>query len=360
MSAVADSGFAPRLLAWFDVHGRHDLPWQHPRSPYRVWLSEIMLQQTQVRVVVPYFERFVAALPDLPSLAAAPLDDVLGLWSGLGYYARARNLHAAARACVERHGGELPRDFDALLALPGIGRSTAGAILSQAWGDRFAILDGNVKRVLARVHGVCGWPGLPAVEKQLWQHAQAQLPDARLADYTQAQMDLGATLCTRHDPACILCPLQDGCVARIEGRVAELPTPKPGKALPQREAVLLVLHDREGRVLLCRRPPAGVWAQLWSLPEADDHDAARALFHDHADGDFSQGEALEPIAHAFSHYRLRLLPLRWRAVAPAAAVGDNDDLRWVSLDAIDALGIPAPVRTLLEAQFAEHQEDPPR
>ncbi|MBJ7574349.1 A/G-specific adenine glycosylase [Luteimonas sp. MC1828] len=359
VSEVADSGFAPRLLAWFDIHGRHDLPWQHPRSPYRVWLSEIMLQQTQVRVVVPYFERFVAALPDLPALAAAPLDDVLGLWSGLGYYARARNLHAAARACVDHHGGELPRDFDALLALPGIGRSTAGAILSQAWGDRFAILDGNVKRVLARVHGVSGWPGLPAVEKQLWQHAQAQLPDARLADYTQAQMDLGATLCTRHEPACILCPLQDGCVARFQGRVTELPTPKPGKALPQREAVLLLLRDSEGRVLLRRRPPAGVWAQLWSLPEADDHDTARALFHAHVDGDYSQGEALEPIAHAFSHYRLRLLPLRWRAVAPAAAVGDNDDLRWVSLDAIDALGIPAPVRTLLDAQFAEQQEDPP-
>src|SRR5690606_26849275 len=206
---------------WFDVSGRHDLPWQHPRSPYRVWLSEIMLQQTQVRVVVSYFERFVAALPDVAALAAAPLDDVLALWSGLGYYARARNLHAAARACVERHGSELPRDFDALVALPGIGRSTAGAILSQAWGDRFAILDGNVKRVLCRYHGVEGGPGRAAVVRAQWETAQSHLPpEGRMADYTQAQLDFGATLCTRHDPACVLCPLQAGCTALATGRVA--------------------------------------------------------------------------------------------------------------------------------------------
>ena len=189
MSADA---FATRLLAWFDRSGRHDLPWQHPRTPYRVWLSEIMLQQTQVAVVVPYFERFVAALPDVRALAAAPQDEVLALWSGLGYYARARNLHAAARACVELHDGDLPRDFAALLALPGIGRSTAGAILSQAWGDRFPILDGNVKRVLARWHGVGGWPGQPAVERVLWAHAASHLPHARMADYTQAPRSICA------------------------------------------------------------------------------------------------------------------------------------------------------------------------
>lgn len=338
--------FARRLLDWFDGHGRHDLPWQHPRTPYRVWLSEIMLQQTQVSVVVPYFERFVAALPDVPALAAAPLDSVLALWSGLGYYARARNLHAAAQACVARHGGDLPRDFDALVALPGIGRSTAGAILSQAWGDRFAILDGNVKRVLARWHGVDGWPGLPAVEKRLWAHAQSHLPDARMADYTQAQMDLGATLCTRRAPRCLLCPVADGCIARIEGRTEELPTPKPGKALPERETHVVALVDAEGRVLLQRRPPTGVWAALWSLPEAASAGDAHAWAARHAElaGD---GAALDTVQHGFTHFRLRLHPLLWRPVTPRFAVRDNDDLRWVAASDLDALGIPAPIRRLL-------------
>ena len=346
-SAPGTPSYADALLAWFDVSGRHDLPWQHPRTPYRVWLSEIMLQQTQVRVVIPYFERFVAALPDLRALAAAPLDDVLALWSGLGYYARARNLHAAAQACVERHGGDLPRDLDALTALPGIGRSTAGAILSQAWGDRFAILDGNVKRVLCRVHGIAGWPGAPAVEKRLWAIAESLLPDARLADYTQAQMDFGATLCTRHDPACVLCPLQAGCVALREGRVADLPTPKPGKPLPERAVVVLRLHDGDGRVLLQRRPPTGVWAALWSLPEAPDHVAARAWFEAHVAGDYDAGQALDEVLHGFTHYRLRLHPLAWRGVASRDPIRDNDDLRWVARDALETLGIPAPIRSLI-------------
>lgn len=351
MSRVAAGrDFAGRLLDWFDHSGRHDLPWQHPRTPYRVWLSEIMLQQTQVQVVVPYFERFVAALPDVAALAAAPLDDVLALWSGLGYYARARNLHAAARACVEQHDGELPRDFDALLALPGIGRSTAGAILAQAWGERVAILDGNVKRVLCRHRGIDGWPGTPRIEKVLWQIAESQLPRTRLADYTQAQMDFGATLCTRHDPACVLCPLQDDCVALASGRVAELPTPKPGKPLPERKAIVLLLHDACGRVLLQRRPPAGVWAALWSLPEAETHEAARAWFDAHVAGDYDRGQPLDAIAHGFTHYRLELQPIRWVGVAPRAAVRDNDDLRWLARDELATLGIPAPIRKLLESQ----------
>ncbi|RPE77102.1 A/G-specific adenine glycosylase [Vulcaniibacterium tengchongense] len=348
--SAARQRYAERLLAWFDVSGRHGLPWQHPRTPYRVWLSEIMLQQTQVRTVVPYFERFVAALPELPALAAAPLDDVLALWSGLGYYARARNLHATARLCVERHGGELPRDLDALTALPGIGRSTAAAILSQAWNDRHAILDGNVKRVLARYHGVDGWPGLPAVEKRLWALADAHAahaPAARMADYTQAQMDLGATLCTRADPACVLCPLQDDCVARREGRVAELPTPKPGKALPQKSAHVLWLEDRAGRVLLQRRPPGGVWAALWTLPQFDDLDLARQWLAANVETG-ADGEALEPVAHGFSHYKLQLQPRRWRDAALRARIGDNDDLRWVARDELRAYGIPAPIRKLLE------------
>ena len=350
--AAAHHDFAPRLLDWFDHHGRHDLPWQHPRTPYRVWLSEVMLQQTQVRVVVPYFERFVAALPDVRALAAAPLDEVLALWSGLGYYARARNLHAGARACVERHGGQLPRDVDALLALPGIGRSTAGAILSQAWGERVPILDGNVKRVLARVHGVEGWPGLPAVEKALWAIAEAavrDVPQGRMADYTQAQMDFGATLCTRHAPACIVCPLQHACVARRDGRTDALPTPKPGKPLPARDAVVLLLRDARGRVLLQRRPPTGVWAALWSLPQADDAQGARDWLESRTRAGFATGHALEPIAHAFTHYRLRLQPLAFGRVALRTRIADDDMLRWVDRAGLVALGIPAPIRTLLES-----------
>jgi A/G-specific adenine glycosylase len=347
--------FASRLLAWFDVSGRHDLPWQHPRTPYRVWLSEVMLQQTQVQVVIPYFERFVAALPDVAALAAAPLDEVLALWSGLGYYARARNLHAAAKHCVEAHGGDLPRDLDALVALPGIGRSTAGAILAQAWGDRFPILDGNVKRVLARVHGIAGWPGTPAVEKQLWTLAARHLPQTRLADYVQAQMDFGATLCTRHDPACVLCPLQHDCVALHQGRVAELPTPKPGKPLPEHEAIMLWAEDRAGNVLLQRRPPTGIWASLWSLPEAADRESARRWFDMHLAGDYDTASPLAAIAHGFTHYRLQIQPLRWRDVALRAQVADNDDLRWVPRDAMRTLGIPAPIRKLLQTDTSEER-----
>ena len=344
--------FAPRLLAWFDRSGRHDLPWQHPRSPYRVWLSEIMLQQTQVAVVIPYFLRFLEHFPTLPDLAAAGTDAVMAQWAGLGYYARARNLHAAARRCVELHGGELPRDFDALHALPGIGRSTAGAILSQAWNDRFPILDGNVKRVLTRYHGIAGYPGLPAVEKPLWAIAQAHVAavaDGRMADYTQAQMDFGATLCTRANPACVLCPLQDDCVARRDGLVEALPTPKPGKTLPEREALALLLENAAGELLLQRRPPSGIWASLWTLPQADSETELRAwLERETRDRAFDDAEPMPPIVHTFSHYRLHLQPLRLRKVALRDAVRDNDDLRWVARADLSALGLPAPIRKLLD------------
>jgi len=348
-TGTSPESFASPLLRWFDVNGRHDLPWQHPRTPYRVWLSEIMLQQTQVRTVIPYFERFVTALPTLSALAAASRDDVMALWSGLGYYARARNLQAAAQRCVAQHDGELPRDMEALIALPGVGRSTAAAILSQAWGDRHAILDGNVKRVLARYHGIDGYPGLPAVEKQLWVVAEQHLPAERLADYTQAQMDLGATLCTRSDPACVLCPLQDHCIARREGRVAELPTPKPGKAVPQKHACVLWLENASGEVLMQRRPPTGIWASLWTLPQADDVASSRGWFERELHGDFGAALTLRPIEHAFSHYKLRLQPLRIGNVALRERVGDNDDLRWVARGELAALGIPAPIRKLLES-----------
>lgn len=349
------AAYANRLLPWFDHAGRHDLPWQHPRDPYRVWLSEVMLQQTQVRVVIPYFMRFVDALPTLPALAAASPDQVLALWSGLGYYARARNLHQAARRCVELHAGVLPRDMDALIALPGIGRSTAAAITSQAWGDSHAILDGNVKRVLTRVHAVEGWPGLPKIEKLLWtladQHLYAaDLPASRMPDYTQAQMDLGATLCTRSAPACVLCPLQDICIARMEGRTDALPTRKPGKSLPQRHAHVLLIEDAGGRVLLQQRPPVGVWATLWSLPQFDGAVAAQEWADAHLDA-LQPLAALPTIAHGFSHYLLDLHPLHVRT-SGLMRVAD-DALRWVARDEFGSYGIPAPVRTLLESRIPD-------
>ncbi|WP_313243856.1 A/G-specific adenine glycosylase [Stenotrophomonas rhizophila] len=344
----ADDAFVARLLPWFDGHGRHDLPWQHPRSPYRVWLSEIMLQQTQVGTVIPYFLAFLRVFPTLPDLASASNDAVMAQWAGLGYYARARNLHAAAQRCVEQHDGALPRDVEALNALPGIGRSTAAAILSQAWNDRFAILDGNVKRVLTRYHGIDGFPGLPKVEKVLWDLADAHVahvPDARMADYTQAQMDLGATVCTRSRPACVICPLQADCVARREGRTDQLPTPKPTKTLPEREATALLLRDGHGRVLLQKRPDTGIWAQLWTLPQADTGSDLQDWFDAHVTGSLDDAEVLPVLEHTFSHYRLHLQVLVQRV---DGLQRDHPTLRWVAAADLPSLGLPAPIRKLLD------------
>jgi A/G-specific adenine glycosylase len=353
---IADSpdDFARRLLAWFDTHGRKGLPWQHPRSSYRVWLSEVMLQQTQVKTVIAYFERFVAALPTLRALAGAPLDRVLALWSGLGYYSRARNLHRAAEICVARHGGELPRDFDALAALPGIGRSTAGAILAQAFGQRHPILDGNVRRVLARWHGVAGWPGETAVQRELWALADAHTPSMRVADYTQAIMDLGATLCVRSRPLCAACPVAGGCVARREGSTRELPTPKPSRERPTRETTMLIVRDADGRVLLEQRPPAGIWAGLWSLPETAGASLALDVLRDRYAVRADSSIALAGFVHSFSHYHLRVTPLivhgaRLPRVAESAASG------WYSREEWQALGLPAPVRKLLRTVFEDER-----
>ncbi|HST28536.1 MAG TPA: A/G-specific adenine glycosylase [Rudaea sp.] len=333
--------FSRRLLTWFDRHGRHDLPWQHPRTAYRAWIAEVMLQQTQVATVVPYFLRFVDKFASLRALAEANLDDVLAQWSGLGYYSRARNLHRAAQICVDKYRGALPRDFEKLSALPGIGRSTAGAILAQAHGLRFAILDGNVKRVLARHHGVSGWPGATAVQQKLWALAETHTPHERIADYTQAIMDLGATVCTRAKPRCAHCPLQRTCVAHREGTTAQLPERKPPRALPTRRTIMLLLRDHAGRILLERRPPTGVWAQLWSLPEAPDANSARRglpariVFH-----------PLPPFTHTFSHYRLEVEPLHAK-VDSAPRIADAPDRRWLHPHEAAALGLPAPVRKLI-------------
>ncbi len=339
--------FSVRLLDWFAREGRHDLPWQHPRSAYRVWLSEIMLQQTRVQTVIPYFARFVAALPDLPALARAGSDEVMALWSGLGYYARARHLHAAAKQCVAHHGGELPDDFDALLALPGIGRSTAGAILSQAHGLKFPILDGNVRRVLARWRGIEGWPGAAAIERELWQLAQSLLPDEHLPDYAQGLMDLGATVCTRADPDCARCPLRADCVALRSLRTAELPASRPGKPLPRRACVMLVAVDGEGRVLLQKREAPGVWNGLWSLPEAPDAAVLDVFIRQHLHAP-NAARALPAFEHVFSHYRLAIQPQRRDGVAPRPRVAESGpELRWAAPGEWPGIGLPAPVRKLL-------------
>lgn len=343
MPVLSAEEFQRRLLAWFDVHGRHDLPWQESRTPYRVWVSEIMLQQTQVATVIPYFERFMARFPDVASLASAEQDEVLHLWTGLGYYARGRNLHKAARAIVEEHDGELPLDLEALAGLPGIGRSTAGAIIAQSSGHRAVILDGNVKRSLTRLHAVEGWPGRSAVERRLWALAEHYTPSDRLADYTQAMMDLGATLCRRGQPECPRCPFSDVCVAHARGEERRFPESKPKKALPTRTTLMLVLRDAEGRVLLEQRPSSGLWGGLWSLPQFDGLDELRVWLDGHAPGS-ELVPAWSPFTHVFSHFRLEITPQPAR-VTRLDAVGESR--RWYDPEAPDSIGLAAPVKSLL-------------
>jgi len=336
--------FQQRLLAWFDTHGRHDLPWQHERTPYRVWVSEIMLQQTQVATVIPYFERFMARFPDVEALAAANQDEVLHLWTGLGYYARGRNLHTAARRVVDEHGGTFPvHSLDAMAALPGIGRSTAGAIIAQSTGRRAVILDGNVKRVLARLHAVVGWPGRPAVERRLWALAEHYTPASRVVDFTQAMMDLGATLCRRGTPECTRCPFADVCVAHARGEEKRFPESKPRKALPTRTTHMLLLQDSQGRVLLEQRPASGLWGGLWCLPQFDDAAALQEWLVSHA-----PGSELEPawasFTHVFSHFRLVITPQPARV---ARLDGVAETRCWYDPADPASIGLAAPVKALL-------------
>ena len=340
--------FSDVLLQWFDKHGRHDLPWQHPRMPYRVWLSEIMLQQTQVATVIPYFEKFLLRFPDLNSLAKAALDDVVTLWAGLGYYTRARNLHRTATICSAIHHNELPVTLEELIALPGIGRSTAAAILSQAHDRPFAILDGNVKRTLSRYYGVAGWPGLPATEKQLWELSEKLLPNKRNADYTQATMDFGATLCTRSKPRCMECPLNESCTAYRENRVSELPQKKPAKKIPTRHTLMVVLVNSENEVLLSRRPAKGVWSGMWSLPEVTQPDEAHALVQQKTNSTTAHIE-LPQFQHTFSHYHLMIKPFLWRDLKAKHRIAEDDSARWHPLSDLNSVGLPAPVKKLLES-----------
>jgi len=340
--------FSGRVLAWFEDHGRKDLPWQQDVSCYRVWVSEIMLQQTQVATVIPYFERFMARFPDVHVLAAAPLDEVLHYWSGLGYYARARNLHRAARMISGDLGGVFPADLDAMQAVPGVGRSTAGAVLSLARGQRQAILDGNVKRVLARYGAVPGWPGDGSVLRRLWEIAEAFTPAERVAEYNQAMMDLGATLCTRRRPACTDCPLGDDCGARALGRVEDFPGKRPRKVLPQRSVRMLLVRDPDGAILLERRQASGVWGGLWSLPEigvdADPLDWCEASLNQTA----RVGRTLAGRRHTFSHFHLDIEPLELLLNNPACSVLEGESRLWYKARCPDNIGLAAPVARLLE------------
>jgi A/G-specific adenine glycosylase len=340
--------FSERLLAWFDQHGRKDLPWQSPRNAYRVWVSEIMLQQTQVSTVIPYFERFMQRFGTLQALALASSDEVMHYWAGLGYYARARNMHKAAMMLHEQGLSDLPDSREALEQLPGIGRSTAAAIVAQVWNQPEAILDGNVKRVLTRHAQIEGWTGQADVLKQLWQLAEEYTPKQRVADYTQAIMDLGATLCTRSKPKCTVCPLTDDCKGLAANKVSELPTPKKKKQLPVKQRRFLVLQNAQQQVLLQKRPPAGIWGGLWSLPELTEEQDVTEFCHAEFGLAVSSIQMLDVIKHSFSHYHLYMTPLLIQCQPVHDKIAEPHEIIWYHKDQSDALGLPAPINVIMQ------------
>jgi A/G-specific adenine glycosylase len=353
----AEPGFAEAVISWQKRHGRHTLPWQNTRDAYRIWLSEIMLQQTQVTAVIPYYQRFLQRFPDVAALAAAPNEDVMANWSGLGYYTRARNLHRCAQQVMQEFGGKFPTDPALLAELPGIGRSTAAAIAAFSAGARAAILDGNVKRVFARVFGIEGYPGEKKVEDALWRRAEALLPERDIEAYTQGLMDLGATICTRGKPACAICPLAERCVAFNTLRTQELPVRKPKKAVPQKQTAMLVVVD-QGEVLLEQRPGSGIWGGLLSLPEVggyvpldegdialDSVEATRLL------SPFGVPTAIEPLAlvtHGFTHFTLYIQPYRVSLKARKRIAAENNHV-WLPIEKIADAPLPAPIKKLLKS-----------
>ncbi len=339
------SEFQQRILEWFDLQGRKDLPWQQNITPYRVWLSETMLQQTQVSTVIPYFNTFMQHYPSIELLAQAPIDDVLHHWSGLGYYARARNLHKTAQIIATQ--GYFPDTLEELISLPGIGLSTAGAILSIAFNKSHPILDGNVKRVLARFKAISGWSGHSVVNKQLWGISAELTPEYRVAEYTQAMMDLGATVCTRSKPNCSQCPIQTDCLAKQTETVSILPTPKPPKRLPVKQLVLLLLSDSAGQILLEKRPPTGIWGGLWSLPEFNTIELAYhwCLTNNQP---IIEVQTLAPQRHTFSHYHLDYTTVLIKAENPINFVMEANQTVWYKLDQLKKLGLPAPIKLLLQ------------
>ncbi len=341
--------FASQLLGWFDKHGRRDLPWQQDINAYRVWVSEIMLQQTQVATVIPYYHAFMRRFPTVADLAAANLDDVLHHWTGLGYYARGRNLHKAARVVMETHGGEVPISVEALESLPGIGRSTAGAIAAIAGATRAPILDGNVKRVLTRFHALAGYPGETAVANRLWTLADEHTPHERVADYTQAIMDLGATVCVRSNPDCTACPLADHCQAREEDTIALFPGRKPKKEKPVRAARLFVIHDGAGACLLEQRPTDGIWGGLWTPPERANSTSADEVL---AEFGFQPTDMLSThkgpaFRHTFTHFHLDIEPVYIELGHSPAQIRDGHAGRWHHPGSNEALGLSAPAVKLM-------------
>lgn len=336
--------FASSLIRWQRVHGRHDLPWQGADA-YRVWLSEIMLQQTQAATVIPYYRRFIAAFPTVTVLASASEEQVLMHWSGLGYYARGRNLHKAARIIVEKFRGEFPREFEQIVQLPGIGRSTAAAICALAYHERHAILDGNVKRVLARYCGIEGWAGDRKIERLLWKQAEVLLPQSDVATYTQGLMDLGAIVCTRSKPNCSACPVQAGCIALHTGRIKELPAPRPRKTLPEKHAVfLLMIYGND--ILLEKRSSSGIWGGLWCPPQFGDEAAAKNWF---LRGGMiaSHGERLETFTHTFTHFKLHITPMKIQLARKSSGAVQPGTV-WLDLQEALGAAIPTPVRRVLE------------
>jgi A/G-specific adenine glycosylase len=340
------NSFAPKLLKWYRRSGRHDLPWQQHPGTYRVWVSEIMLQQTQVATVIPYYHRFIKRFPDVRSLARARIDSVLHLWSGLGYYARARNLHKTAGIINREFAGVFPSEIETLMQLPGIGRSTAGAILSLSLGQSHPILDGNVKRVLCRYHGIQGWPGNRDVEEKLWEIAARQTPRKQTADYTQAIMDLGATVCTRTRPSCGRCPVADGCYAYRHGIQAQLPARKAMKILPVKQTVFTILENRRGEILLEKRPPAGIWGGLWSLPECPAREDIPAWIKRQFGSTVAGLKELKPLRHTFSHFHLDIRPYLAKFKSEVS-VSDRDNIFWYKPGDDNRLGLAAPVKKLL-------------
>ena len=340
--------FSKSVLIWFDQHGRKNLPWQHDINPYRVWVSEIMLQQTQVKTVIPYYECFMQSFPTVQALANAEQDEVLKHWSGLGYYARARNMHKAAKQVCDEFAGSFPDKLEAMQSLPGIGRSTAAAILSIAYQQKEAILDGNVKRVLCRFYMLEGWPGTSTVMKELWKRAENLLPDSRFADYTQAMMDLGATLCTRTKPRCEDCPLSADCLAFKQGVQAEFPNKKPKKSLPEKNVIMLILQDDKQAVFMQKRPPIGIWGSLWCFPQFDVHQDVEQWLDSSQPVRRAPDKELPILSHTFSHFRLHIKPLIISCETPLMmGVMEKDESLWYNINTEFNGGLAAPVQQLL-------------
>ncbi len=346
---MTNFSFSQQLLDWFDLHGRKQLPWQQNPTPYRVWISEIMLQQTQVATVIDYYQRFMARFPDLKSLASAPVDDALHLWSGLGYYSRARNLHATAQQIEQQHLGNFPSELEQMMELPGIGRSTAGAIRSIAFELATPILDGNVKRVLTRYAAIEGWPGKSAVSKQLWQLAEELTPPHRSADYTQAIMDLGATLCTRSKPSCDRCPMQSHCQAHQNGQIDRFPTKKPKVNKPNKAAYFLMFVDPDNQLLLTKRPASGIWGGLWSFPELSSLESLDEFAQKSFGLLIKKQTQLPTIRHTFSHFSLDIKPLLITVNHDRKSISESQDYGWYLPEKMGKIGLPAPVNKLISA-----------